>query len=351
VAEYNLERLGVLLVEDNAYVRNILSDTLRQFRFGNVETASNGEAAIEYFKMHPKDAGRARVDFIFSDLVMSPVNGLLLLRWLRTAEESPDRFMPFLMVSGAADREYVEAARNLGVSEFMAKPFSALSVSKYILECIDHPRQFVATQKYFGPDRRRRKLNPPGEERRISDEKNATIVYSADKIVKPTKLTDVWYFRLPNRLREVAGGLGAKGPGSLPAEILAEAEEQLERSALDFADWAQDYLKELSGLCEKSLSNPEGRKGHFREINLLAHELRGQGGTFGYPLITIFAKMLYDCTWDGCPTDDDDVEIVKAHIDAMRAVLRDKVAGDGGETGRALIKGLEATIERKNTIT
>ena len=58
--------------------------------------------------------------------------------------------------------------------------------------------------------------------------------------------------------------------------------------------------------------------------------------------------MLYDTTLDGCPEDDNAVEIVKAHIDAMRAVLREKISGDGGAIGRELAKSLtEAVAARR----
>ena len=59
--------------------------------------------------------------------------------------------------------------------------------------------------------------------------------------------------------------------------------------------------------------------------------------------------MLYDTTIEGCPEDNNAVEIVKAHIDAMRAVLREKVSGDGGEIGRALLESLNKAIETKTS--
>ncbi|MCB2106547.1 MAG: hypothetical protein KDE14_02545, partial [Rhodobacteraceae bacterium] len=71
---------------------------------------------------------------------------------------------------------------------------------------------------------------------------------------------------------------------------------------------------------------------------------RGQGGTFGYPLITVFAKSLYDVTKPPCPHDDAMLEIVKAHIDTMRAVIREKIEGDGGEIGQQLFKMLKVAI-------
>ncbi|MEO5336096.1 MAG: response regulator [Magnetospirillum sp. WYHS-4] len=353
---YDLDRVSVLLVEDNRFIRGILEDMLRHFRFGRISTCANGQEAIDYLKtmragMSP--GSPPPLDMVISDLVMSPINGLLLLRWLRSAKESPNRFVPFIMLSGAADRDYVNACRDLGVTEFLGKPFAAEAVYKRLLEVIDHPRQFVTTQRYFGPDRRRQDLPPPdGEDRRVTSDADVTVVYSADKVVKATRPTEVWYFRLPNRLKEkVGGGGGRSSAGELPMDLLEEAENKLERAALDFTEWATSYLAKLSDLCTEALMKPGRRDSYFHEINLLAHELRGQGGTFGYPLVSMFGKMLYDVTGENCREDDNAVEIVKAHIDTMRAVLREKIVGDGGQLGRELLKALRLAIDKYSVVT
>ncbi|MCH7832654.1 MAG: response regulator [Proteobacteria bacterium] len=352
MASFDLSRLGVFIIEDNNYIRQTLEDLLRQFRFGRIAVASNGEEAIDYMKTLGAASSIIAPDIIISDLVMTPINGLLFLRWMRTAKDSPNRMIPYIMLSGAADGAYVNSARDLGVTEFLAKPFSAGSVYKHILKVIEQPRQFVTTTKYFGPDRRRKNQDPPGKERRLKEEKDITIVYSAEKVVKPKQPTDVWYFRLPNNLKEKAGGGGFKGAAEMPLDLLEEAEQQLERAALDFTTWAQDYLKKLSDLCTEALeAEVEDERGKFfQEINLLALELRGQGGTFGYPLISTFGKMLYDTTYEGCRVNDDAVGIVKTHIDTMRAVLREKIAGDGGEIGRELLASLQKAIESRRIV-
>lgn len=352
MAFYNLERLSVLLVEDNAYIRDILESLLKTLGFGWVTTARNGQDAVEFLRLvasKPGSAGTMGVDLIISDLIMSPINGLLLLRWIRTSKDSPNRFMPFIMLSGAADRAYVEQSRDLGASEFLAKPFSVQSVYQKLLLVIDSPRQFVVTRDYYGPDRRRKYgAGPDGEERRKNEDKDVAIVYSADKTVKPSSPTDVWYFRLPNRMKEkVAGSLKFNESGELPKDILEKAEQALERDALDFADWAISYIAKLNALVGECQSKPPAlRRHYFDEINLIAHELRGQGGTFGYPLISIFAKMLYDYTQPGCREDDNSLEIVKSHNDSMRAVIRDRVSGDGGQIGKDLLKALKVAIDR-----
>ncbi|HJO71795.1 MAG: hypothetical protein QF450_05240 [Rhodospirillales bacterium] len=65
---------------------------------------------------------------------------------------------------------------------------------------------------------------------------DVTIVYSADKVVKPKDGPDVWYFRLSNHLKEKVGGMGSGEPGEIPTTLLEKAEEELERAALDFTD-------------------------------------------------------------------------------------------------------------------
>jgi len=353
VAVYDFSRCSVLLVEDNGYIRNTFEDLLRHFQFSRISTASNGEEAIDYLKTM-KIGNNPGPDIIISDLVMTPINGLLLLRWVRASKDSPNRIVPFVMLSGAADRDYVNSARDLGATEFVAKPFSASSVYERVLEVVDYPRQFVTNHDFFGPDRRRKKEGPPmgGDERREKKEEDVIIVYNADKIVKPDTPSDVWYWRLPNSFKErVAGGLsGSNVKGEVPGNLIEEAEKQLERAALDFTTWALEYLSKLSDLCTEALLEPGRRASHFSEIHTLALELRGQGGTFGYPLISTFGKMLFDVTGEGCREDDKAVEIVKCHIDAMRAVIRDKVAGDGGDIGRQLLAGLKKSIERVDTV-
>ena len=106
------------------------------------------------------------VDIVISDKVMPRVDGLILLRWLRQHKRSPNRFMPFIMLTAAADMDVVEAARDAGTTEFIAKPFSANSILQRILSVIDHPRMFVYSPGYFGPCRRRRQKPLGGEDRR-----------------------------------------------------------------------------------------------------------------------------------------------------------------------------------------
>ncbi len=343
------DRISIMVVEDNEYMLDILVNSLKRLGFTRVTKAKNGKEAVEYLKLTGKSFGTAvdAIDIVISDFIMSPVSGVHLLQWLRDDKASPSRFMPFIMLSGAADRVNVEASRDHGVTDFMAKPFSVENIYKVLQRIIDAPRQYVTTQTYFGPCRRRSaKPAPGGRERRKPDESHATIVYSKDKVEKPSAPSDVWLFKLPNYLKQKMGSNAMRQPFVLPDDVLFNAEQQLKREADGFLDWAKGYLDRLSKQVAEAKMVTGEREKNFEEINLIAHELRGQGGTFGYPLITVFGKSLYEVTKPPCRQDDANLEIVKAHIDTMRAVLREKIEGDGGETGQMLFKALKMAINK-----
>jgi DNA-binding response OmpR family regulator len=67
----------------------------------------------------------------------------------------------------------VEAARDAGVTEFIAKPITVQNLMSRLAEIVERPRPFVRCGTYFGPDRRRRKLeNFVGPWRRKDDFEN-----------------------------------------------------------------------------------------------------------------------------------------------------------------------------------
>lgn len=175
---YNFERMTVLLVEDSFYILQVMTDLLRHLGVGEVIRARDGVQGIEALKGSRDPFGDgSRIDLVISDMMMTPIDGLVLLRWVREGKDSPNRFMPFIMMSGAADDEFVARARDQGVNEFLAKPFTSATVAQRILEVIDNPRQFVATRDYFGPDRHRRRENVRDDDRRLMTEKEANVVY------------------------------------------------------------------------------------------------------------------------------------------------------------------------------
>lgn len=178
MSEFDLSGFNVLVVDDNQYIVSLLRTTLYGLGVGNVKTFDNAKDAIEFMKLvkdNPVRAGVMQLDFIVSNWQMAPIDGLMLLRWVRSHKESLNRFIPFLMVTGFGDQLKVEEARDLGVSEVLAKPFSVVTVADKILQVISSQRQFVQNKDYFGPDRRRRVVSHDGTERRLLNDKSPEV--------------------------------------------------------------------------------------------------------------------------------------------------------------------------------
>lgn len=155
----------------------------------------------------------------------------------------------------------------------------------------------------------------------------------------------VRFYRFKNRLKEKTAGL-APGKVGISQEALEAAEQALTKMAEDYPDWVSGLIVKLQEQHGRCVDTPEKRRECFEEIHHIAHDMKGQGGTFGYPLITVFADSLYGFTYPRDDITDSQVELIKSHLDAMRAVIRGRVSGNGGEIGEKLTQTLNDAIQK-----
>jgi DNA-binding response OmpR family regulator len=93
----------------------------------------------------------------FVDFRLTGLDGLEFCRLVRTASDSPNPYLPIIMVTAYSERSRVLGAINAGVDEFLVKPVRAVDVASRLNAVIERRRPFVRSADYFGPDRRRRK--------------------------------------------------------------------------------------------------------------------------------------------------------------------------------------------------
>jgi len=155
--------LKILLVDDNHYMRVLLAEILRAIGVQHLYEANDGAEGLQMLRDHP-------IDVVMTDLSMQPLDGIDFVRLLRNSPDSPNPMAPVIMVTGHSTFARVNEARDAGVSEFLAKPLTARGVVERLHQAIEHPRPFVRTGDYFGPDRRRRNdPNYKGPRRRAAD--------------------------------------------------------------------------------------------------------------------------------------------------------------------------------------
>ncbi len=143
------QEIQVVVADPNKHMRYLLAELLRQTGLRSIREASDGAEALEMLQDRP-------TDLLFTEYQMEPVDGLALTREIRNAEDSPNPFLPIVMVTAYTAKPVVTAARNAGVTEFMAKPFTAQVLQSRLKAIIYKARPFVRTKVFFGPDRRRR---------------------------------------------------------------------------------------------------------------------------------------------------------------------------------------------------
>lgn len=160
---YDLERLNMLLVEDDASMRALIRDILYSFGISNIQTAQDGSKAYSELRHFP-------ADIVITDWVMEPLDGLDFTRMVRTSPDSPNPFVPIIMLTAHTSLDRVIEARDSGVTEFLAKPVTAKGLYSRIVTVIENPRQFVRASEYFGPDRRRSVKDFMGMDRRGEEE-------------------------------------------------------------------------------------------------------------------------------------------------------------------------------------
>lgn len=160
---HSLERVNFLIVDDNKAMRHLVETVLLALGAVNILQATNGAEAFAEMANFP-------ADMVICDWNMQPMDGIAFTREMRLGENSPNRYVPIILLTGHTELARVREARDTGVNEFLAKPISATSIYSRIRSIIERPRQFVRSPEYFGPDRRRRDLKDyPGPFRRATD--------------------------------------------------------------------------------------------------------------------------------------------------------------------------------------
>jgi two-component system chemotaxis response regulator CheY len=157
------ELLKILLVDDNHYMRILLAEILRAIGVVEIYEANDGAEGLQMMRDYP-------IDLVLTDLSMQPLDGIDFVRLLRNSPDSPNQLAPVIMVTGHSTFARVNEARDAGVTEFLTKPLTARGVIERLHQAIEHPRRFVRSGDYFGPDRRRR-IDPTysGPRRRSTD--------------------------------------------------------------------------------------------------------------------------------------------------------------------------------------
>jgi DNA-binding response OmpR family regulator len=124
--QVSLANLTVLVVDDDASIRMMISTMLRRLAIKPID-AENGAQAVQLFRAAP-----AIFDLVICDWNMPGISGIDLCQQMRA--ERPE--LPFLLVTGRGDPASVKTAQENRVSSYILKPFSPADLKAKIVAAL-----------------------------------------------------------------------------------------------------------------------------------------------------------------------------------------------------------------------
>ncbi len=128
------------------------------------------------------------------------------------------------------------------------------------------------------------------------------------------------------------------------AQTLARAQAAVAALARDYVRWARSDLTSCQNHLDAALAVPAERATHIRAIFALAHNIKGQGGSFGFPLITRIGQSLSRLTQASRTVSESDLQLVASHLQALRYILDNELTGDGNPEAQSLVTALESRV-------
>ena len=116
-------KLEVMVVDDTSVSRMLMTESLQEIGITNLALAKDGAEALTQLKTKP-------VHLVISDQYMPNLDGLGLLKALRG--HGPTAKIGFILVTGSPEKSLVDRGRQIGLNNFIAKPFTTKSIRAVI---------------------------------------------------------------------------------------------------------------------------------------------------------------------------------------------------------------------------
>jgi chemotaxis protein histidine kinase CheA len=141
------------------------------------------------------------------------------------------------------------------------------------------------------------------------------------------------------------------GPGAVDEAMLEKAEQVIQNMSEDYLKWVKDDLARLAkafAVLKSAGGRGPDTAAQLEAIFAVAHDIKGQGGSFDYQLMTTVGNQL--CRFIEAlkgEAEVADIEVIELHVNALQAVMAQKLKGDGGAIGKKFLAGLEQVIAKR----
>lgn len=322
-----LEKAHILIADRDKLMVDVLKHALTRMGLTTISTVRSGREAISMMMQKP-------VDILITEWEMSPMDGLTLIKTLRQSENAALAMLPVIMLTGRAEMRDVLEARDKGTTEFLVKPFTAKTLYDRLEHVIDFPRDFIVSDVYIGPDRRRIKKTPAEKERRKT--KPITISEPNQMPTKtgktPQKIEPS--FSLRSKL-SIIDGLNSV----ITPEVLEQAQQQIQSFEESSLQWV---ARDMELLQESMVALLKG--GNLRMTDIIKDALlsiKSHAGLFNFTLASSLAFSLYKFMRGKFVFGNEQhAMIAQKHVDVLKLLLAKQIKGNGSKLEQDLVEGL-----------
>jgi two-component system chemotaxis response regulator CheY len=310
-----LNNLHILLVEDIQPMKELISAVLKTQGIGTVSTAMDGEKAFDaYCKLRP--------DIVVTDWHMPIFDGLELTKKIRNSPQSPDKTVPIIMMSGYGSAKKISSARDMGVTEFLVKPFSAIDLSKRITSIIKSPRDFIITTDFAGPDRRRKEESDLISNVRVNPKGYKQLIKS-------------------NNLLQAKVGLGL-----IPHDMILRSQSLIEKNQFNFQSTGFIFLDQLRSALDDVYKSSYTTRRAVENIIDPIMQIKANARIFKYTRLGDLASIMLNFLEGINELDTDILDILESHHTTLTHIIHEGLIGDAGHIGQTFENELEAVCKR-----
>jgi CheY-like chemotaxis protein len=339
-------RLHVLIADGDRRTADLVKRALFVFGFKRIDIVVDGKQALQALSAR-------EYHLLITETKLKTIRGRTLIQKIRNGKNAQHlkRDMPIIMLTAQAEKADIESARDAGINEFVCKPFNANSLAERIIMVIDSPRVFVDSLSFSGPCRRRKQPVPPGQERRkpppivrkraISG--NMLPIFDEDDMLPPLPKPAI-LMEANMQMKELIG-TDISAAEIITPEVVQEAQESIDDMQNEFVVWARDDIAKLEACFAALSADHNDNKAHYNMLSA-AYAIQSQAGIFGYDLGTQVAGMLVDYLNKHTEINDNNLLVIRKHIDTINAIFTQKLKDAGEEIGKEFILSLMGLIEK-----
>lgn len=289
-----LRNLSLVVIDGDSHALGVCETLLKSLDIDRVRLFTEPGKAIASICEHPPS-------LVLTALEMRTMNGFKLAERLRAEVAPAVSMVPILVMAREPKPELIQHARRVGIDDYLVKPLSARTLSQRISAVLQR-RDLAAL---------------------------AALEQGSHAAPAAAAATGT---------RRVRGNFG-----------FANGEAVLASLRRRFADGLIEEVEALRGIHGEVEAAPRAGMPAADSLTRLYQrsvDLRGLGRELGYPLIGEFGGQLSELTAEREALTDQELRLSLALIDAMAAVAKNHIEGDGGAVGQALIDTVARTVTR-----